>query len=160
MALTQNNITILSELDPRFSATPIVASGGATTIVRGNPTKAGSAGAVATMVDGDGTTSQVFTGIAKSDSTDTAAAAGNVTIWLPLPGYMYASKAKSATAADTQAEIDALFYKRVVFDLTSSLWTIDTAAASASTNCVVIVGGDYRTSTIYFMYGVSGSLIS
>lgn len=160
MAVAQNSFLILNELEAKYTVNPIVASGAATTIVRGSPTKAGSSGAVAAMVDGNGTTSEVFTGIAKSDSTDTASAAGTVELWLPLPGLVYSGKAKSASAADTQAEIDALFYKRVVFDLTASVWTVDTGASSTSTNCVVITGGDYHTSTIYFMYGVSGSLIS
>jgi len=145
-----DDITIVHELDPRWSKTPIVASGVAASINRGEPTKAGSAGAVAIMVDGDGTTSQRFTGIAKAQSTDTVAAAGTVVLWLPLPGIVYAAKAKSAAAADTQAEVDALFYKRVVLDLTSSVWTVDTAASDAATNGIIITGGDYRTSTVYF----------
>lgn len=167
MAAIQNNIVILNETDPRFSTMPsLVASGGVATIAAGTPTKGADAaaaspwtGAVLPMVDGDGTTSQRFTGIAKNTSSDTASAAGAVTLWLPLPGYVYACKAKTAANADTAAEVQALFGKRVVFDLTSSLWSIDAAAADAVVNNVVIVGGDYQTQTLYFMYNNKGTSI-
>ena len=150
---------LVSPESQTFSQRRIVGSGGAATIDIGTPTKQGTAGAVAIMVDGDGTTSQKFTGIAKSTSTDTAAAAGEVNVWYPLPGLIYSGKAKSAAAADTQAEIDALQGKRVVFDLTATVWTVDTAAAdSASANGVEIVGGEYQTSTIYFIVRVGVSI--
>lgn len=148
--MARNDIKLYEPIESPFTTTPIVASGGAQTINRGEPTKVGSSGAIAIMADGDGTTSQRFTGIAKSDSTDTASAAGVCTVYIPLPGQIYACKAKSLTAADTQAEIDALYAKRVVFDLTSTTWSIDTAAADSATNGVVILGGEYQTSTIYF----------
>ncbi len=168
MAAIQNNIVILNETDPRFSSqtTTIVASGGVATIQAGTPTKGADAaaaspwtGAVVPMVDGDGAIGQRFTGIAKSDSTDTAAAAGVVTLWLPLPGYVYACKSKSAASADTAAEVNALFGKRVVFDLTLGLWSVDAAAADALINCVTIIGGDYQTSTLYFTYKNNGTMI-
>lgn len=140
----------------------LVASGAAATINPGTPTKFSSAGAVVPMVDGDGTTSQRFAGIAKTTSTDTAAAAGEVYTFIPLPGIMYAAKSKDLTATNTQAKIDALKGKRVVFDLTgtvgpglSGTWTVDTAAGDASTNGVVIIGGEYQTSTVYFTYNIN-----
>lgn len=167
MAAVYNNIIIQNETDPRFAMPGVlVASGGAGTIVAGTPTKGADAaaaspwtGAVVPMVDGDGTTSHRFTGIAKQTSTDTAAAAGDVTIWLPLPGYVYAAKAKTAANADTAAEVQALFGKRVVFDLTSSFWSVDAAAADAVVNCVIIIGGDYQTQTLYFVYKHSGTCL-
>lgn len=158
-------IVILNETDPRFALPGVlVAAGGAATIAAGTPTKSADAttaatGAVVPMVDGDGTTSQNFTGIAKSISTDTAAAAGAVTLWLPLPGYVYACKAKTASTADTQAEITALFRKRVVFDLTTAVWTVDAAAADAAANMVTIIGGDFNTRTLYFTYKITGTCI-
>lgn len=127
-----------------------VASGTAASITAGAPTKE-SSGNVALMADGDGTTSQKFSGIAKDTSTETASAAGSVNVYMPFPGIVYSGFAKSASAADTLAEIQALQAKRVVFDLTSSDWTVDTAAANAATNGVCIVGGDFRTSEIYFV---------
>ena len=166
MSAVQNNIVIISETEPKFSMQAnLVASGGVSTIKAGTPTKGADAtaaswtGAVIPMVDGDGTTSQRFTGIAKSDSTDTAAANGEVILWLPLPGIIYACKTKALTDADTAAEVQALFGKRVVFDLTSSLWSVDAGAADAAANMVTIIGGDYRTSTVYFTYKNSGTVL-
>lgn len=139
------------------SLTPIVAAGAVQTILAGTPTKGADAaaaspwtGAVVPMVDGDGTTSQRFTGLAKGDSDDTVAAAGTVQVWTPLPGLTYSGKAKTLSTADTAAEVEALRYKRVVFDLTSSKWTVDAAAADAATNGIMIVGGEYQTGTLYF----------
>lgn len=166
MAAVQNNITILSELDPRFSTSCLVAAGAVGTIAAATPTKGADAaaaspwtGAVLPMVDGDGTTSQRFTGIAKSDSTDTVAAAGAVTIWLPLAGLVYGCKSKTASDANTAAKVTALFGKRVVFDLTSSLWSIDASAADAVANNVTIIGGDFTTSTLYFTYSPKGTAL-
>ena len=165
MALVPPNIIILNETDPMFSTQPnLVTSGGVATILAGTPTKSADAataatGAVVPMVDGDGALGQNFTGIAKSDSTDTASANGVVTLWLPLPGYVYACKAKTASTADTAAEVQALFRKRVVFDLTSSTWTVDAAAADALINCVTIIGGDYQTQTLYFTYKNGGTIL-
>lgn len=166
MAAIPNNVIILNETDPRFSTQPtIVASGGVATIQSGTPTKGTDAtaaswtGAVLPMVDGDGTTSQRFTGICKTTSNDTASAAGTCVLWLPLPGYVYAAKAKTASTANTAALVNGLFGKRVVFDLTSSLWSVDAAAADAAANMLVIIGGDYNTQTLYFIYKNSGTLI-
>jgi len=161
----QNQIVILNETDPRFAIPNVlVAAGGVSTIASSTPTKsadaAGSAtGAVVPMVDGDGTIAQNFTGIAKTDSTDTASAAGVVTLWLPLPGYVYAAKAKTASTFDTQTEVTAAFRKRVVLDLTASVWTVDVAASDALVNCVTIVGGDPLTQTVYFTYKNGGTMI-
>lgn len=149
--MAAGDLKLRTAIDPAFSQNRIVASGAVGSINNGEPTKQGTAGAVAIMVDADGTTSQVFTGIAKSVSTDTASAAGTVSVWLPLPGIIYSGKAKSAAAADTQAEIDALAGKRVVFDLTSTTWTVDTAAGDATTNGLLIVGGTFQTSEIFFI---------
>lgn len=167
MAAIQNNIVILNETDPRFSTQPsLVAAGGVATIQAGTPTKGADAtaaspwtGAVVPMVDADGTSSQRFTGICKTSSNETASVAGSTVLWLPLPGYVYATKAKTSTTADTAAEVTALFGKRVIFDLTSSLWSVDAAAADAAVNMVTIVGGDYQTQTLYFTYKITGTLI-
>lgn len=166
MAADRNAIKVLTQLTPEFSKNWVVASGGVGTIAMGTPTQAADAAAASPylgttipMTDGNGTTSQRFTGIAKSDSTDTASAAGSVEVWLPLPGIIYAAKAKTASTADTQAEVDALSGKRVVFDLTSTTWSIDAAAADAVANCVVIIGGDYRTQTLNFHYSSKGTVL-
>ena len=141
-----------------FSYQRIVASGSVGSINAGEPTKQGSAGAVVPMADADGTTSQIFTGIAKSVSSDTATAAGVVTLYLPFPGIVYACAAKTATLANTQALINSLQGKRVVWDLTAAVYTIDTAAADNAANGIVIIGGEYQTSTIWFITKSSTTL--
>ena len=158
--------SIVSECNPKFSATSVlVAAGTAQSIGVGTPTfgvdaaAASWTGAVAIGVDGNGTTAQRFTGIAKSKSTETASVAGSVDVWLPLPGIIYSGFAKTSSTADTAAEIQALFGKRVVFDLTSSNWTIDAGATDAVANCVVIYGGDATTATLSFFYRPSGTFL-
>jgi hypothetical protein len=111
------------------------------------------------MVDGDGTIAQNFTGICKQDSSDTAAAAGITSVWLPLPGLIYAGKTLVSTTCNTAAKLITFFRKRVVFDLTSSLWTVDAAATDALVNCVTICGGDYNTGVVYFTYKDAGSFL-
>lgn len=102
-----------------------------------------------------------FIGIAAKTSTQTASADGEVEVYLPLPGLVYRAKAKSSTAADTEAEIKALANKRVVFDLTSSTYTIDTAAADGATNGVMLTGtGDALNSEVDFMVSTRATNIS
>lgn len=157
--MARNDIRFATDMILKSSVQPSVASGTTSSIKKGEPTKWATGTGVSAMVDGDGTTSQRFTGIAKEDSTETTSVAGICDVWLPYPGHVYAAKAKSAAAADTYAEIQALFNKRVVFDLTSTIWTIDTAAADAATNAVNIVGGEYQTSTIFFTVINNGTLM-
>lgn len=169
MATTNiQQIKILNQLAPSYSIPTgaIVAAGAVSTIASGTPTKAADAvnanpwtGAVVPMVDADGTTAQRFTGIAKSTSTDTVAAAGSVDLWLPYPGLLYSGVAKLNTTFDTQAEVDAAFGKGVFFDLTTAVWTVDVAASASQVNCVIIVGGDYRTNEVYFNYKASGTFL-
>lgn len=157
--------TIEKGLGLTWEVQAVVASGAAATIQRGTPTKSTESDATATgalipMVDGDGlVTAMRFGGIAKNNSTDTASAAGVVDVWAPVPGLVYRGFAKSAAAADTQSEINTLFRKRVLFDLTSSDWTVDTAAADALVNCVVIVGGYPQSSEILFYYSPKGTIL-
>ena len=166
MAGIPNKIfTIDKGLMNTWATTYVVASGAAATIVTGTPTKCvtadGSvAGAVIPMVDGDGlVTAERFTGLAKTISTDTASAAGTVDTYVPVPGILYRGYAKSASAADTQSEINALMGKKVLFDLTTSDWTVDTAATDALVNCVVIQGGIPASSEILFVYSPKGTIL-
>src|SRR3990167_630006 len=141
---------IYSPLDSAFSWNLAVASGAAATIAKGTPTKL-SSNKAAIMADAEGTTSEIFTGMAKNISTDTAAANGVVDLWMPLAGLVYSGSPKVADAADTLAEIQALQGKRVIFDLTSGDWTIDSAAADGIGNSVVITGGDRNEDILYFV---------
>ena len=165
MAAVRNAISILTETDPRFAIPGVlVAAGAVATIAAGSPTKSADAataatGAVVAMVDGDGALGQNFTGVAKSDSNETAAVAGTVSLWLPLPGYIYSCATKLATDINTPAKLLTFFRKRVVFDLTSTTWTVDSGATDALINCVTIIGGDYRTGAVYFTYKNAGTIL-
>lgn len=150
-----------------FSVKWLVAAGSAASIDRGAPVEGADAaaaspwtGAVNIMADAEGSTSQRFVGIAKTVSTDTVSAAGEVYTYLPFPGIVYSGYAKTSTTADTAAEILALMGKRVVFDLTSGDWTIDAAAADAVANNVTIVGGDHNTKKLSFVYSPKGTALA
>lgn len=125
-----------------------------TAILTGEPVKLKSAGSpyVIPLADADVTpgTDTLFIGIAASDSTQTSTADGVVQVYMWSPTVTYEAKAKSAAAADTQTEINALCGDRKNFDLTSSSYTIDSADADAVGNALLIVGGDPARSVLYF----------
>lgn len=117
------------------------------------------------IADADGTTSQNILGIVKGGPSKsggdsvTASADGQVDVYLPLPGVVYAAKAKTSTLANTDALIAALIGKRVIFDVTAGVITVDTANADAATNGVRIVGGNSATAEIYFMLAPACTMI-
>lgn len=165
MAGIPNSVfTIDKGLQNTWATQYVVASGAAGTIAPGTPAKCvtadGSvAGAVVPMVDGDGiVTGERFVGLGKNTSSDTAAAAGVVDTWAPVPGLVYRGLAKTAATANTQALINALMGKKVIFDLTTSNWTIDTAATDALVNCVVICGGIPTNNEVLFYYSPKGTI--
>lgn len=127
----------------------------ATAIYAGEPVKLKAAGSpyVIPCADADLTlgTDVEFIGIAATDSTQTASADGSVEVYVPLPGIIYEAKVKTASTVDTAAKVLALCGDRVVFDLTSSTYTVDAAAGDAVGNAVLIVGGDTTKSTLRFM---------
>ena len=159
--------SIISQQTPEMATFAGVPSGTAASIGAGTPTKAVDAtaaspwlGTVAIMADGNGTTSQKFTGLAKGVSTETASVAGTVELWEPFPGVIYSGFAKTSTTADTAAEILALRGKRVVFDLTTGDWTVDVAAADAQVNCVTLLGtGSPTLATVNFVYKPTGTYL-
>lgn len=132
----------------------VVAAATPITIKAGEPTKQNATADenIILQVDADLTiaTDQPMAGIAATDSTETASAAGYSDVYVPLPDIKWEIKAKSAAAADTQTEIDALIGQLELLDLTSSVFTMDTAAGSTSTNAYLIVGGDPTRSTVWF----------
>lgn len=156
----RGDISIFKGRDVLFTVVAAVASGTTASINAGEPTTPAGAtgsvtGTVALSADASpttvGTATNVhFSGLAKADSNETASVAGNVTLWAPMPGILYAAKSKSAAATDTAVEIIALMNKRVILDLTSTTWTVDTAATDAITNGIIIFGGDPQSSTVYF----------
>ena len=168
--MARGDISIYRGAGLLFTAPADVASGTSASIQAGTPTTPSAAtgsvvGTVVASADASpttvGTATNVhFAGLAKSDSTETASAAGVVTLWAPMPGILYAAKAKSAAAADTDAEIRALLNKRVILDLTSNIWTVDTAATDAITNGVIVTGGDSQSSTVYFYISPNVTVMS
>lgn len=142
-------IGIVNPTTEAFSYKRAVASGANASIDRGTPTKESST-AVAIMADAEGTTAEQFAGVAKSVSTDTTGAAGTVQLFMPLPGMFYVASPKVAGAANTEAEILALCGKRIILDLTTGDWTVDTAAVDGIGNAVVIVGGNPGEDKVYF----------
>lgn len=159
-----NVYAITKGLETSWPQEYIVASGTSGSIGVGVPSKCvtadGSvAGTVVVMVDGDGlVTGERFTGLGKSISTETASAAGTVETWAPVPGLLYMGSPKVAGSCNTQAKINALMGKKVLFDLTSSAWTVDTAATDALVNCVVIAGGEPANDLCYFYYSPKGTI--
>lgn len=75
-------------------------------------------------------------GVASSTSSNTAAAAGKVRVTKMLPGITYVIAPKVTATWATQALYDALVGARILFDLTSSVYTA--LAADGSTNGLVV----------------------
>lgn len=108
---------------------------------------------VVAMQDGDPTIfADYIVGLAAKASSHTASADGYVDVYLDTPGTVYAGKPKTAGSCNTQAKVDALMLKRIVLDVTASKTTVDTAAADASTNGVIVVGGNPATDECYFSF--------
>ena len=139
MSSTKLDITVLNS-NVAIGSKKCNVAAGATTIYAGEPI-ARALGGVTVTAAADGTpvvATDYFEGIATDKSTQTATAAGEVSVMPLLPGTIYLIDAKSAAAVDTQAEYDALVGKRLVFDLTSGKYTIDTAAGDGATNGLVV----------------------
>lgn len=143
----------LRVVGPSFNREYRVAAG-ATAINPGEPVNAGGAltsGANATntavvLTDGKpliGTDN--FAGIAAKASTHTASVAGRVDVVAVYPSMTEIwGAAKSAAAIDTDAELLAILLDAVLFDLTSTLYTIDSAAASNAAGLTIVDGNISR----------------
>lgn len=89
-----------------------------------------------------------FLGITNSVDTRTASLDGKVSVMMPVPAIgIIRGKAKSAAAVDTDAELLALLFTFVLFDLTTSSYTIDTAVA-ANSNGLRIEDGNITRGTV------------
>ena len=75
-------------------------------------------------------------GVATTTSTNTAAAAGTVQVRAVDSSDVWLTTPNVAASFDTQAEYDALVGDRVLFDLTSSKYTI-LATDGATYGCVI-----------------------
>jgi len=89
-----------------------------------------------------------FGGIAAKAGTHTASVAGEVSVTRPIPNFTELwAKAKSTAAVDTAAELLAILGDVILFDLTSSVYTLDQAAA-ADTSGLRIEDGDTAKGTL------------
>ncbi len=142
-------------------------NGGVATIAQGWPVKAqaaysaGTTPGVMPVQDDDITvgTDQPFIGVTNRASTDTASANGDVDVYKPYEGITYAALAKTASLANTAALILAMQGKYLSLDLTSSVYTFDTADTDVATNLFMVVGGDPNISEIWFMTRAAGTLL-
>jgi hypothetical protein len=153
MSSTLNDVKIKDSAGPVSTWTWQVDSS-ATLIYPGDPVKLSSAGSpfVIKLATGEpiiGTTTQVV-GIAATQSTNTAAAAGTVSVYIPVPGTVYSCKATTFANVNTAAELNALVGDRVTFDLSTATFTVDEDETDAATSGLQIVGGDYLNGDVYF----------
>lgn len=131
-----------------------VASGALTSILAGEPVVA-TAGTATVALAADGTPvvgTDYLIGIAKSDSTDTVAAAGTVEVYVLNGGEILSLRSLTAAASDTLTEIRALANDHRVFDLTSAAWRLDTTAAHVVSGGLICTGeGEPENSRMYAM---------
>lgn len=86
----------------------------------------------------------IFVGIVKRDSTETASADGKVEVDLVGPGSIIEGDATTAASIDTAAELIGLMFDNIAFDVSAtSVYTLDEDQNGAATAlCLAIVGGD------------------
>jgi len=150
--MAKNDIKVVSTGVPTRK---VQTEAAATAINAGEPVKIKAAGSpyAIPLADADLTlgTDVEFLGIAATDSTHTASADGFIDVYVPVDGVVYEAKAKTAASVDTLSELNALLGDRVTFDLTSSVFTIDTDAGDAVGNAVHLIGGDPARKTVRFL---------
>lgn len=91
-----------------------------------------------------------FVGIAAKDAehTDGTVIAHKTQVIVPFPGItLIRGKAKTAANIDTDSELLGVLWDLVLFDLTSTVYTIDETAA-ADTSGLKIVNGDIAKQTL------------
>ena len=142
-----------------------IAAGTPVLVRGGEPVKQSASGSntVILLVDADMSLSGAFVpmvGIAATPSSETASTAGYLDVYIPANDIIWETVAKTLTLIDTQAEIDPLVGERKVIDLSSSRFTMDTAAADSASNVFLIVGGDPAKSTAWFMILSIGTVLT
>ena len=139
-----------------------VAAGAANSISPGEPVVA-TPGTATVAAGADGIPvvgTDYLIGIATSESTDTASAAGTVEVYVFTGGEIVSGKAKTAANADTAAEILAAALDFVLFDLTSSAWTIDMGTGHAISSGLMMTGeGEPENSRVYVQVRTAGTLV-
>lgn len=130
-----------------------------TTIYPGEPVKilAGEGGNYAGhLATGDpeiGT--DIMIGIAKSQSTETTTAEGEVEVYLPLPGVVYRCDATTSTNL-----ADGILFDCVTFDLTSTTYTVDENEGSdENVHGLRIVDYDATAGTVDFIINPRATIL-
>lgn len=131
-----------------------ITESGTSDIKAGDPVKLKSAGSqyVVALADAEpvaGTTTAVA-GIAAADSVHTGSADGKLPVYVPNEGVIYEVKAKDTANVDSESKIEALLNKKVLLDLTSDVFTVDTATVAADNNGVIIRGAEKDTGLVRF----------
>lgn len=153
--MSANDLRIVTPSGRSLPTMQFVTVSGGAAISAGEPVKINTNGLkayyVVVIADGDGADgSMYFIGITANSATHTSSADGTVDVYLHQPGTIYAAKPKTADSANTLAKVKARHWYRVVLDVTSSKFTIDSEATDAATNAVVIVGGNPDSDEFYF----------
>lgn len=124
----------------RGSRTCLVAAGAASTIINpGEPVSRALGAAVVTQMATNKpvVATDFLVGIAETTSTQTAGAAGTVSVTPIDSGITWLANPTVPASFDTQAEYDALVGDRVLIDLTSGAYTV--LATDGATNGLVIM---------------------
>ena len=112
---------------------------GATAILAGEPVSRVLGGITVTAMSTNKpvVTTDYLAGIAATNSTQTASAAGTVAVFPINSSTTYLVSPNVAASWDTQAEYDALVGKRVLIDLTSGSYTV--LATDSANNGLIIM---------------------
>lgn len=133
------DITILQQGTPVGPGARLYNVAASATLINPGEPVSVTAGGVAVLPAANSTPvigTDYYVGIAATTSTNTAGAAGIVSVYPIVPGTVYLIAPKTATSWDTQAEYDALVGKRVTLDLTTSTYTIN-ATDSTLNGCLI-----------------------
>jgi hypothetical protein len=124
----------------RGSKTCLVAAGASTTIINPGEPVARALGAAVVTQPATNTpvvATDFYVGIAETTSTQTAAAAGTVSVTPIDNKTTWLANPKVAATFDTQAKYDALVGDRVLIDLTAGAYTV-LAVDGATFGCVIM----------------------
>lgn len=99
------------------------------------------------------TSNDIFVGIARDDSDETATADGKVDVDIVGPGTILEGDASTAANIDTAAELTGLMFDFVAFDVSAtSVYTIDEDENGSATNLYLcIIGGDVVRTRVVVM---------
>ena len=123
----------------------------------GEPVKRGGAGNNFAMPVDTGEPeigTDVFLGIVKRDSTETAGVDGKVEVERVGPGTVIEGDATTSASIDTASELLGLMLDFVAFDVSAtSVYTVDEDQAGAATQLMLqIVGGDIIRTRVFVQF--------